>query len=226
MTPPFPPHEFFTYGGLTGVASTQQGLARSNNEDGYGHKGPGCFVVTDGLGGHPDGEVATRMVVDLFLSEYSGADHDPRLMTSLFLAADSTLHNHRNKMGTVPVLAWIDTTERTYRAHVCHVGDARAYLYRKEGNLTQLTTDQGALNAVWSAVGGSHSLRAAEIKYATARMRIGDGLLLATDGFHRRYRTDQIERVLCETRGNPRRLAPRLAAPQGDDSTFLWVIRR
>jgi PPM family protein phosphatase len=142
----------------TGVR-TDVGRVRANNEDSCGiFKELGLFIVSDGMGGHADGEVASRMTVEAVSSMCIhntvtapiGASEDLKDCASdkvaqltqaaewanrkIHLAAkDEPTHRH---MGATLVAAWLNAPWLS----MVHVGDSRAYLLR-DGCLRQLTTD-------------------------------------------------------------------------------------
>ncbi|MBN2800978.1 MAG: serine/threonine-protein phosphatase [Deltaproteobacteria bacterium] len=140
---------------------TDQGPVRDNNED-YFKSDPerGIFVVADGMGGHSAGEVASMMAVDT-VHEILMGDDDPeetRLVRDLDPIDTSDVLRERLRyamnqasvrirrhaeldpstrgMGTTVVVLVVEGDE----AHLAHVGDSRAYLYR-QGRLTRLTRD-------------------------------------------------------------------------------------
>jgi protein phosphatase len=97
-------------------------------------------------------------------------------------------------MGTTLTSVWaLGST-----AHIAHVGDSRAYLFRK-GNLQKLTKDQslveklledkiispeeaqrmGARNIILQALGSEEEL---DVAASRLELQIGDTLLLCTDG--------------------------------------------
>jgi serine/threonine protein phosphatase PrpC len=142
----------------TGVR-TDVGRVRANNEDSCGvFKELGLFIVSDGMGGHADGEVASRMTVEAVSSicihntvtapigtsedlEECASDKVAQLTQAaewanrkIHLAAkDEPAHRH---MGATLVAAWFNAPWLS----MVHVGDSRAYLLR-DGSLRQLTTD-------------------------------------------------------------------------------------
>jgi protein phosphatase len=122
------------------------------------------LCVADGMGGHASGEVAARLAVEEMAEFFrlTGRDeqacrsaddpgrtgHEDRLISGVKLANQRIRERARaddrlRGMGTTLVTAWF--SDRAPEALVAHVGDSRAYLYRR-GALTQLTEDHSLLN--------------------------------------------------------------------------------
>jgi serine/threonine protein phosphatase PrpC len=147
------------------AGNTDVGLKRTHNEDAFLLlPEESLYCVADGMGGHASGEVAARIAVEEMAEFFrmTGRDEEAtwpyrmdrsrsydenRLLTGVKLAnlriheraqADSRLKG----MGTTLVCAHLT---RTGTALVGHVGDSRAYLYRR-GALRQLTEDHSLLN--------------------------------------------------------------------------------
>lgn len=142
----------------TGVRS-DVGRVRSNNEDNFRVLPElNLFVLSDGMGGQADGELASALAVDTVCTHCLEAannvsapffgeprtdlsDKTNRLLSAVHLAnrkirevASSDL-KHRG-MGATVIGAWLDGE----RVSLVHVGDSRAYLLRG-GSLEQLTSD-------------------------------------------------------------------------------------
>jgi serine/threonine protein phosphatase PrpC len=141
-------------------ARTDTGRVRELNEDVYAMRAEhGLFVVCDGMGGAPAGEVASQLAADAILEHINGAAHDRTafvsadeqqfLLQSRRLAAavrwsnEVVYHCARDDqspgqagMGTTVVGAWLTQ----HIASVAHVGDSRAYLWHDE-RLEPLTRD-------------------------------------------------------------------------------------
>ena len=133
---------------------TDTGLVRSNNEDSYAALGAEespagvevLLVVADGMGGHAQGEVASRLAVDCVVHLVNGAgEANPEGdgSYSAFLAEvlqDVNLEifaaGRQTGMGTTCTVAAV----RQDNLHVAHVGDSRAYIFRA-GELLQVTRD-------------------------------------------------------------------------------------
>ncbi|MCC6625107.1 MAG: serine/threonine-protein phosphatase [Deltaproteobacteria bacterium] len=156
---------------LDAFALTDVGCVREHNEDDHLVLGEqGVYIVADGMGGHACGEVASRISVESVSAFYNDAEVTRRLK-EIFLQhhADesmvglSSFHEFRLKsaveygnlqifreaandaaledMGTTIVgFAFVGG-----RCYVAHVGDSRAYRYRR-GRLTQLTEDHSLAN--------------------------------------------------------------------------------
>ncbi|MFL5302693.1 MAG: PP2C family protein-serine/threonine phosphatase, partial [Anaeromyxobacteraceae bacterium] len=151
---------------LSYAGDSHVGLRRTHNEDAFLLlPEERLFCVADGMGGHASGEVAARIAVEEMAEFFrlTGRDEEAtwpfrelgersypenRLATGVKLAnqrireradADERLRG----MGTTLVAAWFP--EDGASALVGHVGDSRAYLFRR-GALRQLTEDHSLLN--------------------------------------------------------------------------------
>jgi PPM family protein phosphatase len=109
----------------------------------------GGYVVADGMGGYKGGEIASNIAVNTFgkilsdsLQKKQEKDIQRIVHKALQKANDEIIlmrrrHNELTNMATTVVLS-IFFNDLLYYSHL---GDSRAYLYKKEGKLIQLTTD-------------------------------------------------------------------------------------
>jgi len=179
------------------AAATHVGYVRGRNEDAY-LLAPdrGLFAVADGLGGHPAGDIASRIAVrtlDERLDAASlGEDPGGSLEAAIHAAHEAIAGETRRSpethgMGTTIVTGWSDGQ----RLVLASVGDSRAYRLR-DGTLTQLTTDD-----VWEAAYGRSLTQAlgtgGEIatEVLDLDLRPDDRVLLCTDGL-----TDMVDDAL------------------------------
>jgi PPM family protein phosphatase len=144
-------------------AGSDRGRVRTMNEDAYMLRAKdGLFLVCDGMGGAPAGEVASQMAVDAIgrqlhakgssASESAAECRDYLPQTRKLAAAvrwsNAFIYDQAQKdprqsgMGTTVVGAWI----REHIASVAHVGDSRAYLCRGH-RLEALTRDHSLVEA-------------------------------------------------------------------------------
>jgi serine/threonine protein phosphatase PrpC len=143
-------------------AATDTGRVRKLNEDVYMIRAEqGLFVVCDGMGGGPAGEIASQIAVDAIFEELKGDVREiagsssrddngylPRTsrLASAVRRSNEVVYNHgltdprHTGMATTVVGAWI----RRHVASVAHVGDSRAYLWHN-GHLEPLTRDHSLL---------------------------------------------------------------------------------
>jgi serine/threonine protein phosphatase PrpC len=128
------------------------GLSGRNNEDRCAvgsYAGPAgkpvlFAVLSDGIGGHPAGEVAAQIAVDQILQRVSRSDgwDPPRIMKAAISGASRAILSQaadrpeQAGMGATCACAWI-AGRRLYTAHV---GDSRIYLIRN-GQIHRLTVD-------------------------------------------------------------------------------------
>jgi PPM family protein phosphatase len=137
-----------------GVGRTETGHVRASNQDALALLNDcGVWIVADGMGGHPAGDVAAQTAVAVatqrarerasWLDEHP--DSAAEFVTDLVTSANLRIHDlMRMKsslrgMGTTFVALAITLTPMPV-ATIAHLGDSRAYLYRT-GQLTQLTRD-------------------------------------------------------------------------------------
>jgi serine/threonine protein phosphatase PrpC len=148
-------------------AATDTGLVRKLNEDMYAVRAKqGLFVVCDGMGGAPAGEVASQIAAETIVRQLSGAGncpasdttHEHRYLPQTSRLAEAVrqsnhvIYSQAQKdaahagMGTTVVGVWI----AQHVASVAHVGDSRAYLWH-EHTLEPLTRDHSLVEANISA---------------------------------------------------------------------------
>jgi protein phosphatase len=225
-------------------AATDTGRVRDRNEDAYLMRADtGLFVVCDGMGGGPAGEVASRMALEAIASQadvvVSAADesgapatrlrpHTSRLASAVrrsnaAVFAESHKDPQRAGMATTVVGAWI----REHVAGVAHVGDSRAYLWRGR-RLERLTQDH--------ALSGPHAHvlvrvlgREPEVEVDVLEVPVGPGdyLLLCSDGLTRMVADRDVERAIGELR-EPQRICEHLVAAAngngGKDNVTVIVV--
>jgi protein phosphatase len=146
-----------TYGPLRWEAQTHVGKVRSENEDTFfADAHVGLFIVSDGMGGHQGGALASRIVAnDLPVMIETGLDKlkvgSPKTIKSLLcrsiaeqsrqLWLEGTSESGFKDMGATLVTVLL----RNNRCFVANLGDSRAYLFRK-GRLSQLTHDHSVVS--------------------------------------------------------------------------------
>jgi PPM family protein phosphatase len=137
-----------------GVGRTEKGYVRSSNQDALALLNDhGVWIVADGMGGHPAGDIAAQAAVAMatertrertsWLREHPDAAAE--FVADLVTSANRRVHDlmlakpSLKGMGTTFVALTITPSSMPV-AHIAHLGDSRAYLYRM-GQLKQLTRD-------------------------------------------------------------------------------------
>lgn len=139
--------------GCIAVGGTDRGRKRARNEDSFVVQPEhGIAVVADGMGGHPGGDVASRIaaracaeaLLDLRPSANATLEDRERAMrTSVLRAHEAVLAQSQEEpslagMGTTTTCIALDAVTKRYT--IGNVGDSRTYL-RRHGELEQLTRD-------------------------------------------------------------------------------------
>jgi serine/threonine protein phosphatase PrpC len=147
-------------------ATTDTGKVRSVNEDSY-LAAPPVFVVADGMGGHEGGDVASRIVVDVF-AELVDTDHDARsgasAIADLLVRAQDEINQYaleqrlggaregvlRWYAGTTAVVALLVSDSDGPKWLVANLGDSR--IYRLDaGALEQVSVDHSVVQELLDA---------------------------------------------------------------------------
>ena len=233
-------------------AATDVGLLRETNEDAY-LVAPPVFVVADGMGGHENGDVACRIVVEEF-AQLAEDGFDPTRGRD---AVAATLESSQRRItdyaapgpgprrtpGTTVVAALLVEEDGDPAWLLANLGDSRIYAVTG-GRLRQVSTDHSVVqelvdsgeitaeeaqdhperHVITRALGGPR-LEPADYFLVPA----GDvqRLLLCTDGISGLVDDEQIEAVLTRTT-DPRDAADALVAAAlaagGDDNATAVVV--
>ncbi len=127
---------------------------RDKNEDRMGYcytRESGLFVLADGMGGHPEGEVASQMALQtvsaLFQKQARPILDDPaEFLAKALLAAHQALIRYASTKGMLdtPRTTLVAAVMQEGRAYWVHCGDSRLYLVR-DGQLQARTRDHSYL---------------------------------------------------------------------------------
>jgi len=178
-------------------------------------------IVADGVGGHAQGEIASRESIRIIRDEVANGlfTNGPQVLKS----AVEQAHRHLLKlaadqegfagMGTTCTVVWVGNSQ----AYVAQVGDSRAYLIRnrvavqitedqtlvqkllKEGVITkQEAAHHPQKNLILQALGISENL---EVELFHLPLKQNDTILLCTDGLH--SLVDDSELVQSATENKP-----------------------
>jgi protein phosphatase len=202
--------------------------------------------VADGLGGHPGGDVASRIAVKTLCDELIRNHLEPDIKTRLVQGVEvanrrvreyATHNIEAQGLATTLTTAFI----RNGTAYIAHVGDTRAYLLR-QGWLTQLTADQtlaqylldlGQLarakavsqHILMQAVGTETSISPSFLR---VDLQQNDSLLLCSDGLFNKLSENEIIKVVNEV-GDVEKATQRLieqANSRGGEDNITMVLAR
>lgn len=207
--------------GILLASRTDVGQVRSANEDSCDvferADGTRLLVVADGMGGHRGGATASRTAVEAIgrvFEDERGTRHGAMLGQAVQAANQQVYEQARadpelEGMGTTVVAFVLDDR---LRAHVAHVGDSRAYRYRR-GEIAPLTIDHSVVaemqrrgllsndeaavhprrNEILRSVG---VLPDVEVEVAEVEARAGDRFVLCSDGLSGVVTDDEIAAVV------------------------------
>ncbi len=249
---------------------TEVGKVRTHNEDGLfvfvsEQEGMevlppfGLFVLADGMGGHQAGEFASSLasravtaylLSEVYLSLLQGEERvstQPSLtevMKAAINAANRSVNHQLPGSGTTLTCGMVLGT----RLFIGHVGDSRAYLRSKDGEVRHLTKDHSMVsklveigqltpkeaavhpqrNMLYRAVGQGAAL---EVDVVSLSLHQHDQILLCSDGLWGLLSKEKMWHVI-DTSPDPAEACQRLAdaanAAGGNDniSAILIEIQR
>lgn len=182
----------------------------------------GLFVVADGMGGHANGQDASRLaiqtIINYLLPILSAGDETSdegfmKLLSDGVQQANHAVHQdnqeRRADMGTTMTAALVVGP----MAYVANVGDSRTYLYREPEGLVKITHDHSVVaslvdagvikpddiythpkrNQIYRSLGEKPVV---EVDTFKIQLQVGDKLLLCSDGLWDMVRDPDIQRLM------------------------------
>ena len=236
------------------------GRVRGHNEDYLGHAAPESparsrshgwlFAVADGVGGHDQGEVASRIAIETVIAGFrqavAGEPH-ASLLERLLQTANLRVYETGRAAspgGIAMATTMVACALRYDRAALAHVGDSRCYLIR-QGRVSLLTRDHTVVNdqvrlGILSAEEAAQSDRRhllsrslgndmfVGVETSEHQVYAGDTLLLCSDGLHGAVRAEEIAATTTKTpdlRAAAARLVVLANERDGSDNISVQLIR-
>jgi serine/threonine protein phosphatase PrpC len=214
----------------------------------------GLFVVADGMGGHANGQDASRLAIQTIINYML-----PRISTNnqmddaAFLnllrdgvqCANQAVHERnmeeRADMGTTMTAALFAGAT----AYVANVGDSRTYLYHVPEGLTKITQDHSVVaslveagiikpddiythpkrNQIYRSLGEKPAV---DVDSFTVPLQAGDKLLLCSDGLWDMVRDPEIQRLMSAPAQDPAKTGKDLIQAAldggGEDNVSVIVV--
>ena len=231
-------NEFISWGARSDV-----GLVRGHNEDSFLLRAP-LFVVSDGMGGHAAGEIASSIAVET-IGERAPGTADDVLLGAAVEAANLAVINGAEEgigkpgMGCTATAALIEKNKMA----VAHVGDSRIYVLR-HGTLVRVThdhsyveelVDSGQITADEARTHPSRSIITRALgsdpdMYAdhfSLEVNNGDRVILCSDGLSSMISDSELEAVAVSS-ATPQQAADNLVAAAltagGSDNVTVVVV--
>ncbi len=219
------------------------GLVRSHNEDSFLVRTP-LFVVSDGMGGHAAGEVASSIAVET-VGAQAPAEPDDILLGAAIEAANRAVikgaEEGRGKPGMGCTVSAV--LIKGDRMAIAHVGDSRVYLLH-EGRIVRITHDHSFVeelvdagqitedearvhpsrSVITRALGSDPEMYA---DHYTLDVRTGDRVILCSDGLSSMVDDREIE-LLTVSSASPQAAADKLVSAAltagGADNVTVLVV--
>ncbi len=211
---------------IVAYGMSDTGLVREINEDNFLISGfnqasvNGFIVLADGMGGHNAGEIASGTAVSVIgreLEKISDAADADKIVYDILGSIDyankkifdeAQSDSSKGGMGSTLVVAYV----RDNKMFVANIGDSRVYI-KNEHSLMQMTVDHSIVqelvdkgsitpeealvhpdkNIITRALGTEKIVDADMFEY---ELRIGDTILLCSDGLYETVRDNVISETL------------------------------
>ena len=214
----------------------------------------GLFVVADGMGGHANGQNASRMaiqtIIDYMLPQISENkqmedEAFAKLLRDGVQCANQAVHQRnleeRADMGTTMTAALVFGST----AYIANVGDSRTYLYREPDGLTKITHDHSVVaslveagiikpddiythpkrNQIYRSLGEKPVV---DVDSFIVSLKAGDKLLLCSDGLWDMVRDPEIQRLMSAPTPDPSKTGQKLIQAAldggGEDNVSVIVV--
>jgi len=242
----------------TGFGRTETGHVRASNQDALALLDDcGVWLVADGMSGHPAGDIAAQTAIAAATQRAreraawlrEDTDTTSEFLTDLVTNANRRIHDlmlakpSLKGMGATFVALAITPTS-TPVAHVAHLGDSRAYLYRA-GLLKQLTRDHTLVERFVrrGLIDAATALTHPDRHILTKGLGMGadmqpevtstpvtphDLILLCSDGLTKMLDDTAIASILSHAQGDPHRACHDLIEQAlhrgGEDNVTVIVV--
>jgi protein phosphatase len=154
-------------------------------------KAPFKAAVCDGLGGHVNGDIASKIAADSLLKEIKD-------LNETITEANKNILEYQDKnpssvgMGTTMTAIYINSDALM---KIGHVGDSRCYVLSNR-NLIKVTEDQnvpGYQNVLKQALGSNEKLNIQEVDF---QLQVGDVVFLCSDGLYNEVGEEYIKKKM------------------------------
>lgn len=198
------------------IARFSEAGIKPTNEDSAGFHVPAesyallskgvVLAIADGVSTAEAGQEASQTAIERFIEEYfktpdtwSVAKSGEKILSTINLRLYRKSHDYvAESKGFLCTFSGLIV--KSHFAHFFHVGDSRIYLFR-DGELKQLTVDHTAIigenRTVLSRAMGMDSRL--HVDYGKTELKIGDRLLLSSDGVHEFIPEEQLIQLLRST---------------------------
>jgi len=193
---------------------------RNSNQDRslvLAHHGAIIMALADGLGGHPRGEVAAQLFIDicesLFRQEQKPMQDPEHFMLRCIRKANKAIvqFGDRQSPPVSPRTTAVIAIMQNNTAYWVHVGDSRLYLLRDASILTQ-TRDHSQVKLVQPAAGAATKKRSSITRClggfdepptitsaAPAQLQPGDCIMLCSDGLWAQVTQQRLVEAFTDT---------------------------
>lgn len=217
------------------------GLKRKLNEDSYKYSQKQNFaLISDGMGGHEKGDIASGIIVDTFesyLNDFSNEniedekDFELSLKNYLKLANEESFsliikyanENNINKIMGATIIG-IYHSIKFNKIWTFHLGDSRAYRIRDK-KIEQLTNDhcmiQNNKEVLSKAIGNFDIF---DLDINTYDTKINDILMICSDGVYNYIQEEEINHILEHNFNNHCALIKEKIYSNGAKDNFTLIV--